>query len=245
MARQEEKTQPRTRLELGLVFLFAMLSSGCSSHYCGAPCDPAPRKPPPVRHESVVNQYGSVFGYLEVDTMTMIQLRTEKASLELLLGQDPKDGEILKALKDKDDSAFDFAYNDYSTGGSRFNANGKLRRDAAVKNPERKIPRMISESQNRELFERYRRVRLRIPVLARRLALAPPPDTAAPTPSDTLWSGFFRADQDTLSPGPGKFPALGECLAWGEGKAESFRQKAYAFEYECRRSAESVKRKIW
>jgi hypothetical protein len=122
-----------------------------------------------------------------------------------------------------------------------------LRRDAAVKNPERKIPRMISDSQNRELFERYRRVRLRIPMLARRQALAPPPapDSVLPAAIDTLWSGFFRADRDSLSTGSVKLPSLGACLAWGEGKAESFRQTAYAFEYECSRGAESVKRKIW
>ena len=37
-----------------------------------------------MRHESV-NQYGSVYGYLEVDTLSLQQLRVEKASLELLL----------------------------------------------------------------------------------------------------------------------------------------------------------------
>ncbi len=219
--------------------------AGCSSSYCGAPCDPPSI---PLPHESIVNQYGSVFGHLEIDTMTLAQLRVEKTSLELLLAQDPLDEVILKALQAKDDSDFDFAYDDYSTGGSRFNVKGKLRRDAAVKNPERRLPRLISESQNRELFERYRRARLRIGLLAKRPPPQPAPVPAADSqgnPRDTLWSGSFRADRDSLSAGPGNFPAAEECLAWGEKRAETFRKKAFAFEYECRRGREVVRRKAW
>lgn len=255
MPRQEKKREPHTLWERGLVALLGSLLAawvgGCSSSYCGAPCDPAPRPlaVQTARHAAVVNQYGSVFGYIEVDSMTRSQLQAEKTSLELLLGEEAKDAEILKALKERDDSAFDFAYDDYSTGGSRFNAKGKLRRDTSVNSPERRIPRMIGESQNRELFDRYRRVRLQIPRLEKRLALMPPPapDTVRPPPPppDTLWSGFFRIDGDTAVPASLRFRDLRDCQAWGREQGGLYRKKAFAFEYECRENDERAKEKIW
>jgi hypothetical protein len=232
---------------MAVVAAFAALGacfalSGCTSSYCGAPCDPASAR---IRHESVVNQYGSVFGYLETEVMPLSQSQVEKTSLELLLTQDPKDSVILAALQGEEDSDFVFAYNDYSTGGSRFNAKGKLRLDAGVENPERRLPRLISESQNRELFERYRRVRMRIAWLAAHPA--PPPraaDTLGNLP-DTLWSGSFRAGGDSLAPVKGKFHLASECLAWGQVKAETFREKAFAFEFTCASGGSVLRRKVW
>lgn len=227
--------------------------SGCSSSFCGAPCEKPPAaaskpKPPPEKTEAVVNQYGSFFGHLEIPAMTPAQLQAEKNSLEALLAVDDKDAEILKALKARKDDAFSFDYDDYTTGGSRFNASGKLRRDAAVEDPQRRIPRMISESQNRELFERYRQVRLeilRIPPKAEEPPAPVPVAAATDTILDSLWSGAYRADGGAPVPAPEKFPGRDECEKWAMGQSEPIRSKAFAFEYECRKNAETVKRKVW
>lgn len=232
--------------------------TGCSPSFCGAPCEKPPAaaskpRPPPEKKEVVVNQYGTVFGFLEIPAMTPAQLQAEKNSLEALLVMNDRDGEILRTLKARKDDAFAFNYDDYATGGSRFNASGKLRRDAAVEDPQRRIPRMISESQNRELFERYRQVRLQIlrtppkvEGLPAALAAFTAPVAVAPdTVLDSLWSGTYRANGEFPVPAREKFPGCGECEKWAMGQAEPFRSQAYSFEYECRKNAESIKRKIW
>ncbi|MDQ3000099.1 MAG: hypothetical protein M3Y08_02380 [Fibrobacterota bacterium] len=226
--------------------------SGCSSSFCGAPCEKPPAAAPkpklPLEQiQAVVNQYGTIFGHLEIPVMTPAQLQVEKNSLEALLIVNDRDADILRSLKARKDNAFSFNYDDYATGGSRFNASGKLRRDAAVEDPQRRIPRMISESQNRELFERYRQVRLQI--------LRTPPKTEEPAPApvaaaldtvqDSLWSGSYRANGDAPVPAPEKFPGRGECEKWAVVQSESFRSKAFSYEYECQKNAESVKRKAW
>ncbi|HKP96503.1 MAG TPA: hypothetical protein VJ385_12165 [Fibrobacteria bacterium] len=38
-----------------------------------------------------MNQYGSVFGHLEIDSLGEAQLKVERTSLELLLSADEKD----------------------------------------------------------------------------------------------------------------------------------------------------------
>lgn len=221
----------------------ALLLAGCSRPYCGAPCDPKPAHPdkPADVH---VNQYGSIYGYREVDSLTPVQLKIEKNSLEHLIKADPRDAEILKALKAEGDSAYAFRYEDYSTGGNRFNASGKLRRPGVTEAGSRRITRMIGDSQNRELFERYRKVRWRMIQEERSAALAPPPAPVA-APPDTLWSGSYRIGADTLVPAPAKFPAYDSCSAWATSAAEIHRDKAYAFEYECRKGDAMVKRKLW
>ena len=246
------------------VFLALVLASlgliSCSPSYCGAPCEKpredaaareaakkgkgaAKRKTEPV----VVNQYGSFYGYLEVDSMTPPQLRIERSSLEAMLAMDPKDKEILKVLREGKLDTTTFDYNDYSTGGHRFNASGKLRRDAAVQDEARRLPRLISESQNRELIERYRHVRRRIKLLPPE----PPPapiaaavDTPA-APPDTAWTGTWRATGDSLASATGTFREREGCEAWGREAAEEFRRKAFGFEYECRKNDQRVKRKVW
>ncbi len=250
---------------LGACLLLAAAASGlsgCSSSFCGAPCEKPPAQPAPApvvkapEKPPVVNQYGSLYGYLEVDSLTANQLHTERTSLEVMLAVDERDKEILKVLKEGKLDTTTFDYNDYSTGGSRFNANGKLRRDATVNDEKRRLPRMISESQNRELIERYRQVRRRISRLPPPPEPPPPapvamavkveaPPAPPPPPPDTMWSGSYRVNADTALPAEGKFPEREACETWGRTKSESFRGKAFAFEYECRENAERVKRKLW
>jgi hypothetical protein len=225
------------RLAAAAVSLLSLLA--CASSYCGAPCDAAWR--PSASRDAHVNQYGSLYGYLEVDSLTKPQLNIEKNSLEFLLKANPRDAEILRALKSEGDSAYAFRYDDYSTGGDRFDASGKLRRKEATEAGHRRISRLVGESQNRELFERYRQVRWRLIQRERTEALAPPP----PPAPDSAWSGAYRAGSGETVAAPAKFPSADSCARWGEREAEAHRDRAYAFEYECRQGGEVVKRKIW
>jgi hypothetical protein len=228
--------------------------TGCSSSsFCGAPCEKPPQKPAPRKAAPkdtappVVNQYGSFYGHMDLDSMTKTQLKVERSSLEVLLSLNDKDKEILKVLREGKLDTTTFDYDDYSMGGSRYDASGKLRRDAATKVDALRLPRMISESQNREIIERYRQVRRRISLLPD----PPPPVTPvepprpAPPDTDSVWTGSYRASGDTAVAAPGSFRGIGECEAWGRERAEAFRNKAYGFEYECRKRPERVKRKIW
>lgn len=215
--------------------LFAL--SACADSYCGAPCEA--RQSPAARSEAHVNQYGSLYGYLEVDSLGKDQLNLEKNSLEFLIKANPRDAEILKALKAEGDSAYAFRYDDYSAGGDRFDASGKLRIPGRTEAGARRIARLISESQSRELFERYRHVRWRLIQRDRTEALAPSP---AP---DTVWTGAYRAGSDPSIAAPGKFPSADSCAAWGAQVAEAHRNKAFAFEYECRQGTAVMKRKVW
>jgi hypothetical protein len=227
-------------------FAFAVLTAAgplfltaCSGSYCGAPCDHPARPAAPA--DTHVNQYGSLYGYLEVDSLSKAQLNLEKNSLEFLLKANPKDAEILTALKAEGDSAYAFRYEDYSTGGDRFDVSGKLRRKAAMEAGAGRIARLIGESQGRELFERYRQVRWRIIQREKTEALVPPP---APLP-DTTWTGSYRAGSGALEAAPAKFPSADSCQRWGAREAEAHRDKAFAFEYECRQGSVVVKRKAW
>jgi hypothetical protein len=252
-----------------LAFVLASLGlMSCSPSYCGAPCEKpredvaaskaeksAKAKKGSEKRDTlpvVVNQYGSFFGHLEVGSMSPPQLRIERSSLEAMLAMDPKDKEILKVLREGKLDTTTFDYNDYSTGGHRFNASGKLRRDATVQDEARRLPRLISESQNRELIERYRHVRRRIKLLppepppapttaAVDTSAAPPP----PPPRDTAWTGTWRATGDSLASATETFREKEGCEAWGREAAEEFRRKAFGFEYECRKNDERVKRKVW
>jgi len=224
--------------------LFAALCAGglfslsaCGDSYCGAPCDA--RQWHAARPDAHVNQYGSLYGYLEVDSLSKTQINLEKNSLEFLIKANPRDAEILAALKSEGDSGYAFRYDDYSAGGDRFDASGKLRIRGYTEAGARRIARLISESQSRELFERYRQVRLRMIQRERAEALAPPP---AP---DSLWTGAYRAGSEGLVAAAGKFPSLDSCARWGEKRAEAHRQKAFAFEYECRQGLVVVKSKLW
>lgn len=212
----------------------------CASHYCGAPCDKPARPAAPA--DVHVNQYGSLYGYLEVDSLPGPKLIIEKNSLEFLLKANPRDAEILKALKAEGDSAYAFRYDDYSTGGDRFDASGKLRRPAATEAGVRRIARLVGESRNRELFERYRRVRLRLIGLERS---EPPRDTAAPPPADTTWRGRYRAGSAEPVEAPGPFATPDACARWAAEEAGAWRDRAYGFEFECRRGTEVYKSRIW
>jgi hypothetical protein len=227
-------------------FAFAALSAGmlasfsaCAPSYCGAPCEHPVRPSAPA--DNHVNQYGSLYGYLEVDSLSKSQLNLEKNSLEFLLKASPKDAEILKALKAEGDSAYAFRYEDYSTGGDRFDASGKLRRKAAMEAGKRRIARLTGESQNRELFERYRQVRWRLIQREKTEELVPPP----PPVPDTTWTGSYRAGSALPEAAPGKFPSADSCERWGAREAEAHREKAFSFEYECRQGTASLKRKVW
>jgi hypothetical protein len=213
--------------------------SACSRPYCGAPCEHAERPSAPA--DNHVNQYGSLYGYLEVDSLSKAQLNLEKNSLEFLLKANPKDAEILKALKAEGDSGYAFRYEDYSTGGDRFDASGKLRRKAAMEAGKRRIARLTGESQNRESFERYRQVRWRQIQREKTEALAPPP----PPAPDSQWTGSYRAGAAAPQGAPAKFPTADSCGRWGALEAEAHREKAYSFEYECRQGTAVVKRKAW
>lgn len=213
--------------------------SACTRSYCGAPCDRPVRPSAPA--DNHVNQYGSLYGYLEVDSLSRPQLNLEKNSLEFLLKANPKDAEILKALKAEGDSAYAFRYEDYSTGGDRFDASGKLRRKAAMEAGKRRIARLTGESQNRELFERYRQVRWRLIQQAKTEELVPPP----PPAPDTQWTGSYRAGAAAPEAAPGKFPSADSCARWGAREAEAHREKAFSFESECRQGTVIVKRKAW
>lgn len=239
----------------------------CSPSFCGAPCEASREDAASAKRAKaakagkgaksskgadtlppVVNQYGSFYGHLEVSAMTPPQLRIERSSLEAMLAMDPKDKEILKVLREGKLDTTTFDYNDYSTGGHKFNASGKLRRDAAVQDETRRLPRLISESQNRELIERYRQVRRRIRLLPP--DPPPPPPAAAdtivtPAPPDTLWTGTWRATGDSLAAATDTFREREGCEAWGREAAEGFRSKAFGFEYECRKNAERIRRKVW
>jgi len=211
----------------------------CADSYCGAPCEKPSRPAAPA--DAHVNQYGSLYGYLEVDSLSKTQLTLEKNSLEFLIKANPRDAEILAALKAEGDSAFAFRYDDYSTGGDRFNASGKLRIAGYTEAGARRIACLISESQNRESFERYRQVRWRMIQRLRTEALAPEP----PPAPDSLWTGAYRAGSEGPVAAPGKFPSADSCGRWGEKAAEAHREKAFAFEYECRQGSVVAKRKVW
>lgn len=228
--------------------LLSLGLSACSRSYCGAPCEP-PRPEPaakaPEQRDVLVNQYGSVYGYLEVDSMSAGRLKTERASLEILLSENPNDAVILKVLKAGRLDTATFVYDDYSTGGSRYTASGKLRRDAEVKDSARLLPRLISESRSRELIERYRQVR-------RRLLTLPDPPPAPPreavdtlVAADSLWTGTYRAGGDTAVVAPEEFMDREACEAWGRERAEGFRSKAYGFEFECRGNGKRARTKVW
>jgi hypothetical protein len=218
----------------GLLSLYA-----CAPSYCGAPCDKPARPAAPA--DSHVNQYGSLYGYLEVDSLSKTQLNLEKNSLEFLIKANPRDAEILAALKAEGDSAYAFRYDDYSAGGDRFDVSGKLRIRGYTEAGARRIARLISESQSRELFERYRQVRWRMIQRARTEALVPPP---SPAP-DTLWTGAYRAGSEEPVAAPERFPTADDCAEWGAKAAEAHREKAFAFEYECRQGTAVVNRKVW
>jgi hypothetical protein len=209
----------------------------CADSYCGAPCE-AMRRPKAPADEHV-NQYGSLYGWKEVDSLTRSQLAIEKNSLEFLLKADARDAEILAALKAEGDSAYAFRYDDYSTGGNRFDASGKLRRRETTEAGSKRIARLVGESGNRELFERYRQVRWRLIRQEKSDALAAPP------PPDTSWAGGYRAGSAPLAAAPEKFPDADSCARWAEREAEAYRKRAYAFEFECRMGTAVVKRKIW
>ena len=234
----------------------AWLAMSCSkASYCGAPCEKPPAKPAPPKAKPVapapapVNQYGSFYGHLDLDSMTKTQLKTERTSLEVLLALNDKDAQILKVLKDGKLDTTTFDYNDYSTGGSRFDAKGKLRRDPASTVDALRLPRMISESQNREIIERYRLVRRRISLLPDPPPPPPPvtpvvPLAAAVPDTDSVWTGSYRAG-DTAVAAPATFRILEACEAWGREQAEGHRNKVFGFTYECAKRPERVKRKVW
>lgn len=270
-------------------FFLVLGLAGCSSSFCGAPCEEslakseaakaakaekaakaaeaaeAEKKAKAERRTAIrdtlpvlVNQYGSFYGYLEVDSLTPAQLRVEKTSLEAMLAADARDNGILKVLKEGKLDTATFDYNDYSTGGSRYSASGKLRRDAADKDDLRRLPRMISESQNREVIERYRLLRRRLSRMrsaeaadslsaARTPSAAGSPLSPAPPPvpqPDSAWTGRCRANGAALAVS-GIFKTREACESWGRGQSDVFREKAYAFECECRKDGEIVKRKFW
>jgi hypothetical protein len=230
---------PARAVRLALSGLLPAFVLACAASYCGAPCDKPHRPGDPAGVH--VNQYGSLYGYLEVDSLGKAQLELEKNSLEFLLKADPKDAEILGALKAEGDSAYAFRYEDYSVGGSRFDASGKLRRQSRTEAGRQRIARLIGESQSRELFERYRQVRWRLIQRERSEALAAP----GPAPAETLWTGAYRADGEAAVTSPQRFPAPEACAEWALKAAEAFRAKAYAFEYECRQGAVAIRRKVW
>lgn len=234
----------RAALIAAAVLCALLLLQGCASTYCGAPCDATPAGPRPAA-DVHVNQYGTLYGYREVDSLTPVQLKIEKNSLEFLIKADARDAEILKALKAEGDSAYAFRYEDYSTGGGRFSATGKLRRADVTEAGARRFARMISDSQNRELFERYRKVRWRMIQAERSAALAPPVAPPPPPPPETLWTGGYRVNADTLVAAPAKFPVYDSCSSWATSLAETFREKAYAFEYRCSKGEAVVNRKLW
>jgi hypothetical protein len=269
---------------------------GCSSSFCGAPCEASQAKADAAKAAKaekaaraaeakkakatrgaaakdalpvLVNQYGSFYGHLEVDSLTATQLRVEKTSLEVMLSVDAKDKEILKVLKEGKLDTTTFDYNDYSTGGSRYTASGKLRRDAVTQDDQRRLPRMISESQHREVIERYRQLRRRMSriraaeaAVADSLAAANPPPAAVPaafpadssrSPApgslpaprpDSVWTGRCRANGQALAV-PETFKTREACESWGREQSGAFREKAYAFECECRTDGGIAKRKFW
>jgi hypothetical protein len=201
-----------------LLALCALWLCACGKSFCGAPCEkphPKPAAKKAERHPPLVNQYGSVYGHLEVDSMSAAQLQVEKTSLELLLSETEQDAAILRVLKEGKLDTGRFNYNDYSVGGSRFNASGKLRRDATVKDSVRQLPRLISESRNRELIERYLQVRRRIAVrtATAEAIRAGAPDSAAEGSSGEDWmrpltgvpepDGTGPSGADTAAAGPG------------------------------------------
>jgi hypothetical protein len=245
-------------LGVGLGLSLGLGVFGCSSSFCGAPCEAAAAKADAAKAlraakldqakaakaakaanaekakaariptvvdtlPVIVNQYGSFFGHLEVDSMTPTQLRVEKTSLEVMLAGDAKDKEILKVLKEGKLDTTTFDYNDYSTGGSRYSASGKLRRDAVAQDDQRRLPRMISESQNRELIERYRLVR-------RRMSRMPVPPVPVSKPAaDTLAdnsAGSFAQSADASDSGsspaaPSAAPAASQGVAISHAAASA------------------------
>jgi hypothetical protein len=274
----------------GLILALGLM--GCSPSFCGAPCEASQAKADAAKAAKaekaaraaeakkakatrsaaakdtlpvLVNQYGSFYGHLEVDSLTATQLRVEKTSLEVMLSVDAKDKEILKVLKEGKLDTTTFDYNDYSTGGSRYTASGKLRRDAVTQDDQRRLPRMISESQHREVIDRYRQLRRRMSriraaeaAVADSLAAANPPSSAGPAGSslssapgslpapqpDSVWTGRCRANGDALAV-PEIFRTREACESWGREQSGAFREKAYAFECECRNDGEIAKRKFW
>jgi hypothetical protein len=207
---------------IAILGLCALWLNACGNSFCGAPCEKPRPKPAAKRAEEaapLVNQYGSVYGHLEVDSMAATQLKVEKTSLELLLSENEKDAAILRVLKEGKLDTGRFNYNDYSVGGSRFNASGKLRRDAAVKDSVRQLPRLISESRNRELIERYLQVRRRMAAQeASRALSAWGTDSAA---GDATGGDWMKPIPEGTGPAIGDAPAAGTAKAIEPGSAQA------------------------
>lgn len=134
---------------------------GCASSFCGAPCEAgAPPAARPVLPPE--NHFGTRHGHLETWNMSPAQLHAERAELESLLSVDAGDAALLKVLSDRKGGAESWIYDGFHAGGSRFRANGKLRREVGLEDVAKRTMIGIEESPRRDLFERYRLVRMQL-----------------------------------------------------------------------------------
>lgn len=150
----------KTSLRIALPILaFSLI--GCASSFCGAPCESgasaaAQPVPPPENH------YGTRFGHLDTWNLSPAQLLHERAELESLLRADSGDAALLKALGDRHGGADTWMYDGFQSGGSRFRSSGKLRREVGIEDMAKRVMSGIEESPRRDLFERYRLVRIQL-----------------------------------------------------------------------------------
>lgn len=198
--------------------------------------------------------------------MDLAELRTERAVLESMLGENEKDAAILKVLNDRKGGPDGWIYDGFTAGGSKFRPNGKLRREVGVEDVAKRTMIGIHESPQKERFERYRQVRMQLLSIPDGVETAKAPvDSAAPAGRDTAaaigdtavpaalaasaadssWIGSFRAGSSAPSTGTGTFGGLEECRNWAERKADEFRAGSFAFEFECKRDGQVLKRKVW
>lgn len=175
-----------------VVTILAFCVSGCASSFCGAPCETGADRAA-ARPE---NHFGTPFGHLDVWSMDLAELRSERSELESLLGKNEKDAAILKVLNDRKGGPDGWIYDGFTAGGSKFRPNGKLRREVGVEDVAKRTMIGIHESPQKERFERYRQVRMQLLSIPGGAETAKATvDTATPAPVDSV----SQAERDTAA----------------------------------------------
>lgn len=143
---------------------------GCAKSYCGLPCDDDASKYAseekstnyaPVKQRKPKNRFRTIYGYMDVGDMSVEELWLEKLDLEMVLGRNNRDLDLLRSLSNKDNSIYRTDYSGMVNGkyyyGTATTTSGNSWADLG-----NNIEIAITRSKNERVFNRYREVVLRL-----------------------------------------------------------------------------------